>query len=52
MEIKLKDGTIFVIEADFNSISIQKKNSKKETTDILTRRGCKLTLDDNLFYVV
>jgi hypothetical protein len=52
MEIKLKNGTIFTIEVDNNAISIQKTLSNNETTDILTRQGCKLTLNDNLFYVI
>lgn len=52
MEIKLANGTVFTIEVLDNSISIQKKLSNNETTDILTRRGCSLKLDDNMFYVV
>jgi hypothetical protein len=52
MEITLKNGTIFTIEAVDNSISVRKTRSNNETTEIFTRQGCKFTLDDNLFYVV
>lgn len=52
MEITLKNGTVFTIEAIDNSISIRKTRCNNETTEILTRQGCKFTLDDNLFYVV
>jgi hypothetical protein len=52
MEFKLKNGTIFTIEVNENSISVRKTQSNKETTDILTRQGCKFVLDDNLFYVI
>ena len=51
MEITLKNGTVFTIEAIDNSISIRKTRSLNETTEIFTRQGCKFTLDDNLFYV-
>ena len=52
MDIKLDNGTVFSIESNNNSISVQKKYSNNETTEIFTRKGCKLTLDDNFFYVV
>jgi hypothetical protein len=52
MTIKLRDGTTFTIEVLDNSISIRKTNNGKETTDILTRQGCKFVLNDNLFYVM
>lgn len=52
MEIKLPNGTIFTIEIMENSISIRKTLSNNDTTEILTRQGCKFVLDDNLFYVI
>lgn len=52
IEIKLRNGTIFTIETMGNSISIRRTMNNNETTNILTRQGCKFTLNDNLFYVI
>ena len=52
IEIKLRNGTIFTIETLGNSISIRRTMNNNETTNILTRQGCKFTLNDNLFYVI
>jgi hypothetical protein len=51
MEIKCHNGTVFIIESDFNYITIEKKDAKG--VEVLTKTGTKLTLiDDNIIYVV
>jgi hypothetical protein len=52
MEIKLQNGTVFIIETEGNAISIKKLNdATKETTEIFTRKGCRFTIDDNMLYI-
>jgi len=53
MEIKLKNGTVFSIEQNYNGLTIEKIDSKEtSTTTILTKLGCSIRIDDNSFCVI
>ena len=52
IEVKLDDGTVFVIEKLSNGISVQRLHGNNETLLVCLRDGNSFVVNNNMLYII
>ena len=52
IEVKLDDGTVFVIEKLSNGISVQRLHANNETLLVCLRDGNSFVVNNNMLYII